>query len=131
MDPAWEAAVKGGDSATVRELLARGADVEARDRHGQTGLMLAAHAGHRDVVAALIEHGASLDVTAKFGLSALMLAVVAGHAEIARLLAKAGADLSLMGTATPGFAGKTASDLALAHGMHDLAAELTSSRKSP
>ena len=124
MDPFWYDAIERGDAVVVRDLLHRGADADARDRYGQTGLMLAAHAGHRDVVATLIEHGANLNVTAKFGLSALMLAVVAGHEEIARLLARAGADLSLKGTGAPGFANKTVRDLAIARGMPELSAEL-------
>lgn len=94
------------------------------DRYGQTPLMRAAHAGHRETVEALIAQRASLNVTAKFGLSALMLAVIAGHTEIAHLLAKAGADLSLRGTGAPGFAGKTAHDLAVERGMLALSAEL-------
>ena len=51
-----ENAIKRGDVQGVRYLLDRGADVDARDRHGETALMLAAHAGHREVVAALIAH---------------------------------------------------------------------------
>ena len=124
MDAAWELAVKRGDGGAVRALLHRGADVDARDRHGQTALMLAAHAGHREVVETLIGHGANLNATAKFGLSALMLAVVAGHTEIARRLARAGCDLSLRGTGAPGFANKTARDLAAERGMRQLSAEL-------
>jgi ankyrin repeat protein len=126
MTAAWQDAVTRGDAAAVRVLLRDGADVDARDRHGQTALMLAAHAGHDAVVAVLLEHGAALDVTAKFGLSALMLAIVAGHAETARRIARAGADRSLCGSGAPGFAGKTARDLALERGLHDLAAELAS-----
>jgi ankyrin repeat protein len=124
MDAAWEDAIKRGDVEIVCALLHRGADVDARDRYGQTGLMLAAHAGHRDIVETLIGRGANLDVTGKFGLSALMLAVVAGHVQIARLLARAGSDLSLRGSGAPGFADKTARDLALARGMRELSAEL-------
>jgi ankyrin repeat protein len=86
--------------------------------------MLAAQAGHRDVVQTLIDHGANLNVTAKYGLSALMFAVIAGHQDIARVLGKAGADLSLRGTGAPGFANQTAADLAAARGMEELAAEL-------
>ena len=70
----------------------------------------------------LIAHGADLDVAAKFGLSALMLAIVAGHTEVAVLLVKGGADVSLRGTGAPGFAGKTAYDLALERGMVELSA---------
>ena len=95
MNAAWEDAIKDADIQTVLQLLGQGQDVDALDRHGQAALMLAAHAGHREVVEELIAHRAGLDITAKFGLSALMLAIVAGHQEIARLLAQAGADLSL------------------------------------
>lgn len=124
MNAAWEDAVKRGDVRAVLDLLGRGAEVDARDRYGQTALMLAAHAGHGEVVAALVAHRANLDITAKFGLSALMLAVVAGHADVARLLAAAGADISLRGTGAPGFAGKTAYELGVERGMTVLAAEL-------
>lgn len=124
MDAVWEDAIKRGDVGIVRDLLDRGIEVDSRDRYGQTGLMLAAHAGHGEVVATLIAHGAGLDRTAKFGLSALMLAIVAGHAAVARLLAEAGADLALRGSGAPGFADKTAHDLAMERGMPELAAAL-------
>jgi ankyrin repeat protein len=125
MERAWHEAVKRGDPARVRALLAAGADPDGRDRFGQTGLMIAAYAGHRDVVQALVTAGARLDVVAKFGLSALMLAIVGGHPDIARLLLRAGADRSLRGNGAPGFARKTASDLARERGLLDLAAELS------
>ncbi len=120
MNAAWEDAVKRGDAGRVRELLGRGEEVDARDRYGQTALMLAAHAGHREVVEALVAHGANLNISAKYGLSALMLAVVAGHADVAHVLAKAGSDLTVRGTGAPGFTGKTAYDLAIARGMREL-----------
>jgi uncharacterized protein len=124
MVAAWEDAIKRGDVQIVLDLLGRGIDADACDRYGQTALMLAAHAGHREVVETLIAHRAKLNITAKFGLSALMLALIAGHAEVARLLAKAGADLTLRGTGAPGFADKTAYDLAVERGLLALSAEL-------
>jgi hypothetical protein len=42
MDGFWEDAVKRGYVEVVRDLLLRGIEVDARDRYGQTGLMLAA-----------------------------------------------------------------------------------------
>jgi ankyrin repeat protein len=111
MDSIWEGAIRRGKVQHVHELLEQGFHVDSRNRHGQTTLMVAAHAGHREVVEALIAHRANLNVTAKYGLSALMLAIVAGYTDIARLLADAGADLSLRGSGAPGFAGKTAYDL--------------------
>ena len=65
MDAAWKAAIKRGDVLIVLDLLRLGTDVDARDRHGQTALMLAAHAGHREVVETLIAHRANLNITAK------------------------------------------------------------------
>jgi serine/threonine-protein phosphatase 6 regulatory ankyrin repeat subunit B len=116
---AWDHAVASGDVAAVRQLLAAGQDVDARDGHGQTALMRAAHAGHLALVEALVAAGAALDVTARYGLSALMLAIVAGHAAVARRLARAGASLALTGTGAPGFAGKSAYALAAARGDLD------------
>jgi uncharacterized protein len=78
MVAAWEDAIKRGDVQIVLDLLRRGTDADACDRHGQTALMLAAHAGHREVIETLIAHGADLNITAKFGLSALMLALLPG-----------------------------------------------------
>lgn len=125
MDACWEDAVRRGDADIMRDLLSRGIDPNARDRHGQTGLMLAAQAGYLPAVHLLIDHGVDLNATAKFGLSAVMLAVIADHKEIAQALARAGADLTLRGTGAPGFAGKTVAELAAARGWVDLAIEMT------
>jgi uncharacterized protein len=124
MNAAWERAVTGGDVEMVRQLLRAGANVNARDRYGQTALMLAAHRGHWEMVEVLVAAGADLNVAAKYNLTALMLAIVAGHVTVARLLARAGTDLTVRGTGAPGFMGKTAYDLALACQMHELYAEL-------
>jgi uncharacterized protein len=120
MDRQFEQAVRHGDLRIIERLLL-GVDIDARDRHGQTALMIAAHQGHAKVVTFLVEHGAELDHTAKYGLSALMLAVIGGHVEIVRALVAAGADVALRGTGAPGFAGKTAWDLATAQGRSDIA----------
>jgi hypothetical protein len=54
-----------------------------------------------------------------------MLAVINGHEHVARALANAGADLSLVGSGAPGFAGRTAAQLALDRGLAALAKELS------
>ena len=114
MTRGWEDAVRRGSIDELQRLLASGADIDARDGHGQTALMLAAAEGHGHIVGWLVERGAALDRTAKYGLSALMLAVVRGHVDVVRKLADAGASVSLRGTGAPGFAEKTALDLAIA-----------------
>ena len=122
----WKHAARRGSIDELERLVAGGADVDARDEHGQTALMLAAVEGHGHVVEWLVEHGAALDHAAKYGLSALMLAVVNGHVDVARILVRKGADLALRGTGAPGFAGKTAMDLAVARGERELVDILSS-----
>ncbi len=56
------AAVLGGKSDSVRELLARGADPEVPNRDGMTPLQAAAFQNQRDVIEALIEGGAAVEV---------------------------------------------------------------------
>jgi ankyrin repeat protein len=124
----WERAVVAGDTETVRELLLEGTDPDARDDHGQTALMLAAHRGHAAIVEMLVTARAALDTTAKYNLTALMLAIVAGHEDIARTLVRAGAGLGPQGSGAPGFAGKNAIDLAAARGMDALVREMTQRR---
>lgn len=128
--PEFERAATSGDVLALETLLQAGADVDAKDRYGQTALMLAAHGGHLVAVEALLRRGANPDVTAKFGLSALMLAIVAGHEAIACAFVRAGADLDLRGTGAPGFHDKTAHDLALERGMALLCAEITKAKES-
>jgi uncharacterized protein len=124
MTQEWERAVSQGDVDAVRELLLEGVDPDARDDHGQTGLMLAAHRGHAAVVDVLISARVALDVAAKYNLTALMLAVIAGHEAIARMLVRAGADVAARGSGAPGFSEKTARELAVARGMDALAEEI-------
>ena len=108
----WKTAIKSGDLARLEALLAEGADIDGRDEHGQTGLMNAARDGQTPVVRWLVAHGADLNHTAKYHLSALMLAVINGRDAIVGILADAGADRTIQGSGAPGFAGKTALDIA-------------------
>ncbi len=113
----FQDAVDAGDGEGVRRLLGGGLDVDARDRHGQTGLMRATARGHLEVVRVLIEAGTDLDGVAKYGLTALMLASLNGHEEVALALIEAGADVARVGLGAPGFAGKTALELARVRGQ--------------
>jgi ankyrin repeat protein len=110
--PEWKRAIRTGDVGQLESLVRAGADIDARDEHGQTGLMIAARDGHTPVVRWLVGHGANLDYTAKFHLSALMLAVINGRDAIVGILVDAGADRTIEGSGAPGFAGKTALDIA-------------------
>src|SRR5262245_39802599 len=116
MNKLWENAIRDGDVDALRLLIAGGADIDARDRHAQTGLMIAARDEKVDVVCVLIDAGADLNHRAKFGLTALMLAVINRHRRIVTLLVDAGADKEVRGSGAPGFADKTALDIATAQG---------------
>ena len=125
----WEQAARRGSIEALERLLQNGADLNARDGHGQTALMIAAAEGHTAAVAWLAERGALLDRTAKYGLSALMLAVVRGHVDVVRTLVSHEADASLRGSGAPGFAEKTALDLAVARNDAEMIRLLTRSAR--
>src|SRR5262245_51306230 len=88
------AAADNGDTAKVMEGVNQGIDVNVKDEHGQTALMLAADQGHVDTVNFLSEYGASLDLQNKLGATALMLASFNGHLEVVIELLKAGANVN-------------------------------------
>lgn len=68
------------------------AEVNARERlYGRTALMIAAAAGHGDVVALLIEAGADVNLTDLEGSTALSLARNSGNLDVAAQLEEAGA----------------------------------------
>lgn len=69
------AAVKKGDTATIRELFAQGVNPDAADKDGQTALMLAAEKNLLPVVEALMEHGAAVNAANRKGRTALRYAV--------------------------------------------------------
>ncbi len=70
----------------MRELLARGAAVDAANDFGDTSLSIASERGHLEVVRELLAHGALPGLVANNGVTALFKAVVFGHAAIAQLL---------------------------------------------
>jgi len=79
-------AARKGDARRVRELLDRGADVNARDKRGFTPLHVAAVNDHVDVAKLLLEHGADIDARDKYGFTPLDLARETGHVGVARVI---------------------------------------------
>jgi outer membrane protein assembly factor BamB len=87
------AAARKGDAATVKALLAKGADVNARSPYGATALFFAADKGHLEVVKVLLQHKA--DINAKdtfYKFSPLDWAMLRGHMDIVKALVEAGAE---------------------------------------
>jgi len=80
------AAARRGDINTIRILLNKGTDVNAKDRHGETALIWAAAIGNIDLVKLLIAKGADVNIFDKEGYTAFKYADEQGYTEIAGLL---------------------------------------------
>lgn len=85
---------RSGDLAQIQRVTLDGADVNERSIRGETPLMVAAIAGHGEIVSYLLQRGAAIDARNDSGLSALHAATYAGQTDIARLLIDKGAELN-------------------------------------
>jgi hypothetical protein len=85
------AAVERGDGAEAAALVRAGADPDASDRSGWTGLHLAAETGDLALARALLDAGAHPDPRSRARGTPLDVAEKAGRSELARLLRRHGA----------------------------------------
>jgi len=76
------AAAVQGNIVQISRLLAKDANVNARDSNGQTPVQLAAARGHADAVKILVKHGGDVNASDKTGATALMLGAMGGHSNI-------------------------------------------------
>jgi ankyrin repeat protein len=84
----------GGNVDTIKPLLEKGADVNAKDNDGWTPLQFAAKRGSLEIVRLLLENGADAKAKSNDGGTALMSAAKRGYMEIAELLVAKGADVN-------------------------------------
>lgn len=85
------AAVMDGDTVRLEALLAAGADINQRDKTGQTPLITAALAGRSRVTASLLDHGADVMARTDKGMTALHAAAFSGDLASIELLIGKGA----------------------------------------
>lgn len=90
-------AARVDDVHGMKNCLAEGADVDARDQNGWTPLHRAAFKGRVESVKVLLSHGASVNAVDDAGYTPLQCAVEAGHAHLAPLLIAHGAKASPKG----------------------------------
>jgi outer membrane protein assembly factor BamB len=86
------AAVRNGDIQAMKDVLEKGADVNAKNEMGITALWIAAGKGKIEIVEMLLDKGA--DVNARDGIwyqTPLSSAVGAGHVDVVKALIRAGA----------------------------------------
>ncbi|MCB1790688.1 MAG: ankyrin repeat domain-containing protein [Gammaproteobacteria bacterium] len=81
----------GTDRDSLRFLLERGADLEARNAEGDTALLIAIRQDNHRLATHLVNAGADVNVTAHDGQSALALARSLNTAELVSLLQRFGA----------------------------------------
>uniref|UniRef100_A0A7C1GC84 Zinc-ribbon domain-containing protein n=1 Tax=Thermofilum adornatum TaxID=1365176 RepID=A0A7C1GC84_9CREN len=95
LDEELHQAVRDEDVARVRELLKKGANVNARDIYGDTPLHNAAGRGYADVARILLEHGAYVNAKdSLYGWTPLHFAAFEGHVDVVKLLLEHGADVN-------------------------------------
>jgi len=87
--------VVAGDKAAVSELIAKGADVNAKNNYGWTALSHAARAGNAQLVKLLLEHGADVNSRDQSGWTPLMRAAMKGHVDVVRVLLEHGAEVNV------------------------------------
>jgi uncharacterized protein len=101
--PAWGEptlieAVRSGDRATARALIAKGVDVNQPASDGATALLWAVHNDDAELVRALISAKADVKKKNEFGASPIQEAAASGNVEVLKALLDAGADANV---ATP------------------------------
>ena len=84
-------AAKAGDIKTIKQHIAAGTDVNAKDdEYGSTPLHQAAQGGRKEIAELLIAKGADVNAKDNGGYTQLDVAILRNHSEIADLLRKHG-----------------------------------------
>jgi ankyrin repeat protein len=87
-------AVRDGDLAQVKQLIAQGADVNAKAKMGVTPLHMAASWGREQVVELLVTTSADVNAKNDVGFTPLHYAASAGHTAMAEVLIAKGANVN-------------------------------------
>ncbi|CAK0785855.1 hypothetical protein CVIRNUC_009067 [Coccomyxa viridis] len=87
---ALHAAAREGNLDELQRLIGTIKDLNARDKHHRTALVMASWAGQVECVKALLEAGANTKIFAMDDMNAMHFAAQKGHAEVVRLLLNAG-----------------------------------------
>ena len=91
-------AVKAGNTATVRALLAKKVDVNGAQADGTTALQWAVNGDVPEIVQLLVRAGANVTASNRYGATPLWLAALNGNATTMAILLEAGADANTPST---------------------------------
>ena len=87
-------AAKGNSAEVVKVLIAKGADVNAKNEYGETPLHWAAEANAAEIAKMLIAKGAEVNAKSKRGSTPLHFAASENAAEVAKVLIAKGAEVN-------------------------------------
>ena len=88
-------AARTGNIEAVKQHIAAGTDVNAKDKYGESPLLFAATFGHKEIAELLIANGADVNTKIdKIGMTPLHIATGQGYKEIVELLIAKGADVN-------------------------------------
>jgi ankyrin repeat protein len=93
----------GGFNLSARELIRRGADVNARTSSGETALEAAAWSGSVPLVEALLARGANVNARNAQGATPLLAAVKEGRSPVVKLLLARGANANANAGVSQGY----------------------------
>jgi len=126
-----------GKVDAIKALIEAGAQIEAKDRKGQTALMWAADEGNAPAMQALIDAGADIHARVKSGFTPMLFAAREGKMDAVRVLLKAGVDpnevlvTDVRGGGLLPKPGDSALILAVENGHFELAMELVKAGANP
>ena len=88
-------AARTGNIEAIKQHIAAGTDVNAKDKYGESPLLFAATFGHKEIAELLIANGADVNTKIdKIGMTPLHIATGQGYKEIVELLIAKGADVN-------------------------------------
>lgn len=87
-------AIKDNNPDLCAWFIDQGADLNYRNTHNSTPLMLAVNRGYFEICRVLIEKGADINLQNSLGETAMMIAIRKGFLEICKLLIKNGANVN-------------------------------------
>ena len=105
-------AIIKGDIEAVKQHLAAGVDVNAKDEDGRTPLLHAAYQGNNEIAELLLANGADVNAKNEVDTTPLHHAALYGHKETVELFITNGADVNAI-IASGQYQGKTPLDLAI------------------
>jgi ankyrin repeat protein len=88
----WFDSASWGKLDVIKELVEKGANINAVNVYNDTALIRASHKNHIKIVKYLIEQKADIDAKNHMGYTALMKASAWGYEELVELLLKSGAN---------------------------------------